>query len=72
MDLDVMMKNGGDKTMGEEWWLDLGNYIPNKGELYPDVRFSAYPTLLATYIDYLYLFGFLYVVENVGYLYTDD
>lgn len=48
MDLDVMMKNGGDKSMGEEWWLDLGNYIPNKGELYPAVRFSASPILLAT------------------------
>lgn len=57
-----MMKNGADKSMGEKWWAKLDNYVPNKGEFYPAVRFSASTTLLATYIDYLCSFGFLCVV----------
>ncbi|KAI9170782.1 hypothetical protein HJFPF1_00255 [Paramyrothecium foliicola] len=28
--LDDMMKFGGDKSMGEDWWTNLENYIPNK------------------------------------------
>lgn len=66
------MDLGADKSMPNKWWANLDTYIPNKGELYSAVQFSASPTLLAIYTDYLYLFELLYVVGNVGYVYTDD
>lgn len=66
MDLDIMMKNGGGKSMREKWWADSGNYIPDKGEFYPAVLFSASPTLLAIYINYLYLFEFLYLAGKLA------
>lgn len=33
--LDEAMKDGNDKSMGQDWWANLENYYDNKGNSHP-------------------------------------